>query len=546
MTRMPVVALVAVVAGALACLQPSTATRTAVSVIVQADDATTAAAHVRAVGGRVTHELDVIGAVGARVSPAQRQALLRRSGVRVYDDGSVALAGTTTVLGSAAAVPSVIDADRLHDVGVIGSGVTIAFVDSGYTTFDNLNRNARGQNRILAEYDAIRNVTNLWASDDESGHATHVMSAAASSYATDSSDLQVCPPSSNVRYHGVAPGADLVSVRAFDKNGAATYASVIRGINWVVRNAATYHIRVLNLSFAAPPRSYYWQDPLNQAVMAAWRAGIVVVASAGNAGPKPMTIGVPGNVPYVITVGAMSDHYTPETPGDDVLASFSSAGPTYEGFVKPELVAPGGHVMAAMPNLSTIALAHPEFFNGWYGSYFKMSGTSQAAGVVSGVAALVLSANPSLTPDQVKYRLMDAARPAVTSSGLLAYSIFEQGAGMVNAYDAAFGQTTARANRGLDINADLAGTAHYRGPANRDSQGRYYVSGTSDYVWNGSFLWSNGFLWSNSFLWSNGFLWSNATLWSDSFLWSNSWQPGYVWSASRTETAAINTWVSQE
>ena len=126
-------------------------------------------------------------------------------------------------------------------------------------------------------------------------------------------------------------------------------------MSWVVRNAKTYNIRVLNLSFAAPPRSYYWEDPLNQAVMKAWQAGIVVVASAGNTGPKPMTIGVPGNVPYVITVGAMTDRDTPSKGSDDELASFSSTGPTYEGFVKPEIVAPGGHVMATMKNSSKIA-----------------------------------------------------------------------------------------------------------------------------------------------------------------------------------------------
>ena len=92
---------------------------------------------------------------------------------------------------------------------------------------------------------------------------------------------------------------------------AGRYADVIAGMNWIVANRAKYNIRVLNLSFGAQPQSYYWDDPLNQAVMAAWRAGIVVVASAGNDGPDPMTIDVPGNVPYVITVGALTDNNTP-------------------------------------------------------------------------------------------------------------------------------------------------------------------------------------------------------------------------------------------
>ena len=119
-------------------------------------------------------------------------------------------------------------------------------------------------------------------------------------------------------------------------------------MDWVVQNKDAYGIRVLNLSFSAGVVSHYWDDPLNQAVMAAWRAGIVVVTSAGNAGPDPMTVGVPGNVPYVISVGALSDSSTPSNPDDDTLASFSAAGPTVEGFVKPDVLAPGGHVKALM------------------------------------------------------------------------------------------------------------------------------------------------------------------------------------------------------
>src|SRR6202166_4360616 len=114
----------------------------------------------------------------------------------------------------------------------------------------------------------------------------------------------------------------------------------------MVAHQKQYNIRVVNMSLGAPPESYYWDDPLNQAVMAAWRAGIVVVTAAGNEGPAAMTIDVPGNVPYVITTGAMTDNNTPYNLSDDRLASFSSTGPTYEGFVKPELVAPGRTIVA--------------------------------------------------------------------------------------------------------------------------------------------------------------------------------------------------------
>ncbi|MCP4250355.1 MAG: S8 family serine peptidase, partial [bacterium] len=169
---------------------------------------------------------------------------------------------------------------------------------------------------------------------------------------------------------------------------------------------------------------------------------------AGNTGPEPMSIGVPGNVPYVITVGAMSDNYTPYDPSDDTIASFSSAGPTVEGFVKPEVVAPGGHIHGMMDNFDQIAIDHPEFHDG--GLYFMMSGTSQSAAVVSGVAALILQADPTLSPDDVKCRLMASATGAYNADGSPRYGILSQGAGLVNAYAAVNSTVTGCANRGLD------------------------------------------------------------------------------------------------
>ena len=148
---------------------------------------------------------------------------------------------------------------------------------------------------------------------------------------------------------GIAPNAHLISVKAFNGTGVGTYANVLSGLNWILANQNTYGaIRVVNLSFGAPPQSWYWNDPIDQAVMKLWQAGIVVVASAGNYGPKPMSITVPGNTPYVITVGAMTDNWNSSNSAYDGITSFSSAGPTYEGFVKPDIVAPGGHLMGIM------------------------------------------------------------------------------------------------------------------------------------------------------------------------------------------------------
>jgi serine protease AprX len=246
---------------------------------------------------------------------------------------------------------------------------------------------------------------------------------------------------------------------------------VIGAINWAVNNKDVFNIRILNLSFSAPPQSFYWDDPLNQAVMHAWQKGIVVVAAAGNSGPEAMTVGVPGNVPYIITVGAISDNYTIEDQSDDFLTSFSAAGPTEEAFVKPDVVAPGGHVIGLMNGTAQIAQTNPKYHLG--NSYFMMSGTSQATAITSGIVALMLQADASLTPDDVKCRLMANAQPALNQNGTLAYSIFQQGAGLVNAQQAVNSTLTGCANSGLNIANDLAGIEHYVGRAAQDDQGNY-------------------------------------------------------------------------
>jgi subtilisin family serine protease len=350
--------------------------------------------------------------------------------------------------------PAAVGADLLHAEGIDGSGVTVGFIDTGMWNTNGLLRDTQNGLRFLFQYDAILNKVQRrpgHSDDDYNGHGSHVAGVSVSSNSSNTGKV-----------HGVAPGARLISAKAFDGDGIGTYADVIRALDKAVQYKDDFNIRVLNLSFSATPQSHYWDDPLNQAVMQAWQAGIVVIASAGNGGPDAMSIGVPGNVPYIITVGAMTDSLTPSDPSDDTLASFSAAGPTYEGFVKPELVAPGGHILSLMEKSDTLPTLYPEFHDGQ--SYFTMSGTSQAAAVVTGVVALMLQADPALTPDDVKCRLMAAARPAINADGTLAYSVFQQGAGLVNAYDAVYATDTGCANNGLDIGRDLDGVEHYGGP----------------------------------------------------------------------------------
>jgi serine protease AprX len=506
------------------------------SLILQGRSTEAVAAAVRDAGATVTHDLSIIRAVAADLTPAQLARALKAGAItRVFPNLEVKTAG-----GPDTYYPARANVQSLHSQGYTGKGVTVAVLDTGIWNATELMEDSVGNPRVYPRYDATRGETTSNGATDYSGHGTHVTGTILSSRR-----------SSSGKFVSVAPDARLVVVKAFKSNGAGTYADVIRGINWVISNRSRYGIRVLNCSFSARPRSHYWDDPLNQAVMMAWYYGIVVVASGGNGGPGPQTVGVPGNVPYVITVGAMTDNYTPQTGGDDRLASFSASGPTFEGFVKPDLVAPGGHVIATMSREHKLGEDHPEAQVGNY-SLFSMSGTSQAAAVVSGVVALMLDRQSSLTPNQVKCRLMASARPALDPEQNRAYSIFQQGAGLVHAKDAAYSSASNCANRGLNLYADLTDQQHYGGRGNQDNTGGYYVMGYSGsgYTWNGGFPagsgfpWTDGYPWSaDAYLWSEGYPWTAAGYsWVDGYPWT----VGYPWSTGLVESVSVNSWVDPE
>ena len=516
--------------------------------IVQTHGGQSASRAVRDVGGRITHELPIIQGVSAMLTPAQVARLRRTGTVELYADAAVVTQdlsygrssgvslstvispGTTTyqsqIPDQAARVE--IGADRLMAQGLDGSGITVAVLDTG------LSRSWVPYAAGIVTYSADGSQF-----DDLSGHGSHVTSVIMAPVRTPDNQPM-----------GIAPNVRLVSVKAFDGNGASSYATVLNGLNWIYANRTTYNIRVLNLSFAANPQSYYWDDPIDQAVMKLWQAGVVVVASAGNWGPTAQTIGVPGNVPYIITVGAMTDNYTPANPLNYKLTSFSSTGPTFEGFVKPDIVAPGGHILGYMnPATALLTHLHPGFQVGQY--LFIMSGTSQAAAVVSGSVALMLEANPTLTPDQVKCRLITSARPAVDASGQLAYSVFQQGAGMVNVHDAVYSTANGCANVGLNIAADLAGTAHFGGAARQAADGTYYVVDQNGaqingqgYLWNSSYATSTGYLWNSGYLWNNGYLWNSGYLWNNGYLWNASATASAATASTATATASIATAVT--
>ena len=511
-----------------------------VKVIVEGTSVEYAATAVYANGGQVTAKVTLINAVIAQVPQDRLNSLAEAHGVvRVTPDRPVQTAGQRVDVEFSQAI----GAKEVWGTGNLGAGVTVAILDSGLNpNFATLRRPAEGKaNRILAYYDVpsgqMYDPRHLQRSpQDPNGHGTHVAGIIANS-AYEHQDGE---------YRGVAPAANLVAVRVLDETGVGSYSDVIQGIDWVVQNKDTYNIRVLNISLYSPAFAPYWADPLNLATMAAWEAGIVVVVSAGNSGPDPMSIGVPGNTPYIITVGAFTDNYTPEDYGDDYMPPFSATGPTLDAFVKPDVIAPGAHVISLMKKKTYLSEQYPE--NRISTQYFQMAGTSMSAGVVSGVAALMLSENPELTPDQVKYRLMMTARPQFSEySGEAAYSVWEQGAGRVWAPDAVFADIEGEANWGMDLDADLAGEEHYEGWTTYDPEsGEFKIREDGFNSWAGGFnSWAGGFhSWAGGYdSWAGGTTnWSgDYNSWIEAF---NSWAGGFnSWAGSYGSWASgFNSW----
>jgi serine protease AprX len=274
-----------------------------------------------------------------------------------------------------------------------GRGVGVAVIDTGIAG-DLVDFQTPGWqgSRVIASA-----VTNPCAKDanDHYGHGTHVAGLIAGNsllYPTDQALFG--------KYMGVAPRANLVSVKVSDDEGNTTVLDVIYGIQFAVDNKTPYNIRVINLSLSSAAAESYTTDPLDAAVEQAWNSGITVVAAAGNeALTNDGVTYSPANDPWVITVGALDDKGT-MTRLDDTLAPWSSRGLTQDGVRKPEVLAPGVGLVSTLAPNSDFAHMCPACIVD--GRYFRAGGTSMATGVVSGAAALLIEAHPNWTPAQVK------------------------------------------------------------------------------------------------------------------------------------------------
>jgi serine protease AprX len=386
---------------------------------------------VKRLGGQVTRLLPIIAGFAATVPATAVGELARVAGVRaVTPDSRVRVQGAAGGEAVRSVYPRAIKADAAWKRGITGRGVTVAVLDTGVAPnlADLAGRLVQVRDDLTGQTTPCKNLSGELDCNDRYGHGTFIAGLVAGNGA-----------SSGGRWKGVAPEARILSVKAAGADGAADVSNILAAIQWVVSFKDRYDIGVLNLSLGTDSTQDWRTDPLNYAVERAWAAGMTVVVAASNEGPSPGTITKPADDPWVITVGATDDRGTAGL-GDDRLPDFSGRGPTAHGLAKPDLAAPGAHVVSLRAPGSTIDTRFP-----WYvdGSYRQGSGTSMATGVVSGSVALMLQANPGFTPDRVKHALVATARDAASSDPMAV------GAGVVDVNAAAFSAPPGLANQGL-------------------------------------------------------------------------------------------------
>jgi serine protease AprX len=349
---------------------------------------------VTALGGDVGRRLAIVGGFAARLPGSRLADLVASNAVaRVWGDGRITVNAidmgqfdtwpANTIWQKTIRLPL---AASLGGTTYDGNGVTVAVLDTGVSPVADLG------DRVLARVDFTPDRDGY----DRYGHGTHMAGIIAGDGAA-----------SGGAWAGVAPAANLVSVKVAGADGSTDVSVVLAGLEWIVSHREEFGIRILNLSFGTDSTQPYSVDPLNYAVERVWFSGIFVVVSAGNRGPGPWTLNKPGDDPFVLTVGA-ADLKGTIPVFDDTIAPFSSRGSTWcRGPAKPEISAPGVTIVSNRLVGGTIDTFHPLARVG--DAYFKGSGTSQAAAVVSGVAALMYQANPTLTPDIAKAILVRTA-----------------------------------------------------------------------------------------------------------------------------------------
>ncbi len=352
-------------------------------------------------GGRVTRELHVIHGLAARMTAGRAAALGRDAQVHAVSlNGAIKTQSilTSSLVTTFDKTVHATAAWNKPNGGLTGKGVGVAVIDTGIAgdLVDFNSGDGSGSSRVVQS--AVVNPDATTATDLY-GHGTHVAGIiAGNSNARPLSDLL------HGDYVGVAPDANLISIKASDDAGDSTVLDVIYGLQFAVDHKADYNIRVVNMSLDSATAQSYKTDPLDAAAEAAWFNGIVVVAAAGNRGTDADAVSyAPANDPYVITVGATDENNT-SGAADDTIADWSSRGTTQDGVVKPDIYAPGSRIVSNLAPGSVFTTLCATCISGG-GQYIRAGGTSMAAPMVAGAVADVLQNHTSWTPDQVKAAL---------------------------------------------------------------------------------------------------------------------------------------------
>jgi serine protease AprX len=291
------------------------------------------------------------------------------------------------------AVPSAGAKGVVRDDNVLtGAGVTIAIIDTGIYPHQDL------EGRIIDFKDFVKNRTEPY---DDNGHGTHCAGNAAGNGAA-----------SDYRYSGPAPEANLIGVKVLDKWGSGSLETIMAGVEWCIQyneSNPENKIDIISMSLGCDALDYGSEnsDPMVSIVEEAWKSGIIVCVAAGNSGPSAGSIASPGVSDLVITVGALDDRDTPDTKKDDVVAEFSSRGPTVYGLEKPDIVAPGVNIISLRSPKSYLDKLQKSSRVGK--DYTVLSGTSMATPICAGIVALMKQHKRNLTPDDIKLQLKAGA-----------------------------------------------------------------------------------------------------------------------------------------
>jgi serine protease AprX len=394
-----------------------------------------------------------------------------------------------------------------------GSGINVAVVDSG------IDANRDLADNIAGFWDFTRNGIAAPPSDAY-GHGTHVAGLIASNGLD-----------SDQEFAGIAPSVRLYGFKVLDKNGRGRASDVVKALEFIVANKLSsaqgaFKIDIINLSLGHPIYEPAQSDPLVRAVEHAARAGILVVTAAGNNGVTANReagytgITSPGNAPSALTVGATDNHKTLRL-GDDRIATFSSRGPTwFDGYAKPDVVAPGVALTSDLPALASLLQGFPhlrEYSKSGRGSFSRLSGTSMASAVATGVAAIVLQASktanvggPTLAPNALKAVLQYTALPLKDAWGR-PYDALTQGTGAINVRGAvtmAFAINTSMPSSAPWLRFQPEPVTVLHGPAHG---------------------WSRALLWDDNIVWGTDALRFNSPQWNDNIVWGTSLGDNIVW-----------------